>query len=48
MEHVEQQFKGFLRLVIRYLKEALAESDPEKKREKLEALLNDLQTTLED
>ncbi len=47
MGQTEKQFNGFLRVVIRDLKEAIAETDPEKKA-KLEALLNDLQTTLED
>lgn len=48
MGQTDRQFNGFLRVVIRDLKEAIAETDPEKKREKLEALLDDLQTTLED
>lgn len=44
----DQLFGGFLRLLIRDLKEAIAEKDPEKKQAQLEALLHDLQTTLED
>ncbi len=48
MGQTDKQFNGFLRVIIRDLKEAIAETDPEKKKAKLEALLNDLQTTLED
>ena len=48
MGQTDKQFNGFLRVIIRDLKEAIAENDPEKKKEKLEALLTDLQTTLED
>ncbi len=48
MGQSDKQFNGFLRVIIRDLKEALAENDPKKKQEKLEALLTDLQTTLED
>ena len=48
MGQTDKQFNGFLRMVIRDLKEALAETDPRKKQEKLEVLLADLQTTLED
>lgn len=44
----EQLFSGFLRLLIRDLKEAIEEKDPAKKQAQLEALLHDLQTTLED
>lgn len=35
-------------MVIRDLKEAIAEDDLDKKQKMLEALLSDLQTTLED
>ncbi len=48
MGQTDKQFNGFLRMVIRDLKEALAESDSAKLREKIELLLTDLQTTLED
>jgi hypothetical protein len=37
-----------LRLLIRGLKEAIGEKGPAKKQAQLEALLHDLQTTLED
>ncbi len=48
MSQTDKQFNGFLRVIIRDLKEAIEETDPEKKQNKLAALLNDLQTTLED
>lgn len=48
MGPTDKQFNGFLRMVIRDLKEAIAEEDPAKKQTQLEALLHDLQTTLED
>ncbi len=48
MGQTDKQFNGFLRMVIRDLKEAIAEDDPDKKQKMLEALLSDLQTTLED
>jgi len=48
MGQTDKQFNGFLRVIIRDLKEAISETDPDKKKEKLEALLNDLQSTLED
>ena len=48
MGQTDKQFGGFLRMIIRDLKEALAEKDPQKTREKIELLLADLQATLED
>ena len=48
MGQTDKQFNGFLRMVIRDLKEAIAEDDPAQKQKMLEALLSDLQTTLED
>lgn len=48
MAQTDKQFNGFLRVIIRDLKEAIAEKDLEKKQAQLEALLHDLQTTLED
>ncbi|WP_201754683.1 hypothetical protein [Pseudoflavonifractor sp. 60] len=48
MGQTDKQFNGFLRVIIRDLKDAIAETDPDKKQKMLEALLNDLQTTLED
>ena len=48
MGQTDKQFNGFLRVIIRDLKEAISEEDLEKKQAMLEALLQDLQTTLED
>ena len=48
MGPTDKQFNGFLRVIIRDLKDAIGESDFDKKQKMLEALLNDLQTTLED
>ena len=48
MGQTDKQFNGFLRMVIRDLREALAEEDSEKLREKFNVLLSDLQSTLED
>lgn len=48
MGQTDKQFNGFLRMVIRDLKEAIEEPDQEKKQQALKALLSDLQTTLED
>ena len=48
MGQTDKQFGGFLRVIIRDLKEALAEDDPKKMRAKIEALLSDLQASLED
>jgi len=48
MGQTDKQFNGFLRVIIRDLKDAIAETDPDKKQKMLEALLSDLQTTLED
>ena len=48
MGQTDKQFSGFLRLLISSLKKAIEEPDPEKKRELLQELLDNLQTTLED
>lgn len=48
MEQSDKLFNAFLRLVIRDLKEAIAEEDPTKRQTVLKSLLADLQTTLED
>lgn len=48
MGQADKQFGGFLRMMIRDLKEAIAEENLEKKQAILEALLSDLQNTLED
>lgn len=45
---VDRVFNGFLRMVISCLKRAIAEQDPERKRELLEELLKNLQAPLED
>ena len=48
MGQTDKQFGGFLRMVIRDLKEAIAEKDLDKKHAILEALLSDPQNPLED
>ena len=48
MGQTDKLFNGFLRMLIGNLREALTEDDPAKLREKIELLLADLQTTLED
>jgi len=48
MGQTDKQFNGFLRVIIRDLKDAIGEDDPDKKHKMLEALLSDLQTTLEE
>lgn len=48
MGQTDKQFSGFLRIIIRILKETLEMDDMEKMKKKLRALLDDLQTTLED
>lgn len=48
MGQTDKQFSGFLRVIIRDLKEALEMDDMEEIKKKLRALLDDLQTTLED
>ena len=48
MGQTDKQFGGFLRVIISDLREARAETDIEKMRERIDALLADLQATLED
>ncbi len=48
MGQTDKQFNAFLRMLIRDLREANAETDPEKVKEKLQELLSDLQASLED
>ena len=48
MGQTDKQFGGFLRVIIRDLREARAETDIEKMRGRIDALLADLQATLED
>lgn len=48
MGQADKQFGGFLRMLISRVKKVLEEKDPEKARELLKEILNDLQATLED
>lgn len=48
MGQTDKQFGGFLRVIIRDLREARSETDVEKIHQKIDALLADLQATLED
>lgn len=48
MGQTDKQFGGFLRMLIARMRIVLAEKDPEKARELLCEILNDLQSTLED
>ena len=48
MGQTDKQFGGFLRVIIRDLREARAENDVEQIHAKIDALLADLQATLED
>lgn len=44
----DKQFNGFIRFLIDDLKEAQEETDTERKNKKLEKILENLQSTLED
>lgn len=48
MGMTDKQFNGFIRFLIDDLKEAKEEGDTEKKDKKLERILENLQSTLED
>lgn len=48
MGMTDKQFKCFVRLILSALKDMLRETDPEKKAEKTQELLDNLQATLED
>lgn len=48
MGMTDKQFNGFIRLLIDNLKEAKEEKDEEKKNQRLEKILDNLQSTLED
>lgn len=48
MGMTDKQFNGFIRFLIDDLKEAQEEEDTEKKDKKLERILENLQSTLED
>ncbi len=48
MGMTDKQFNGFIRFLIDDLKEAIEEKDEEKKNNKIEKVLENLQSTLED
>ncbi len=48
MGRTDKQFGGFLRMLIARMKKAIEEKDPEKSKELLIEIINDLQNTLED
>jgi len=48
MGQTDKQFGGFLRMLIARMKKAVEEKDPEKSKELLMEIINDLQNTLED
>ena len=48
MGQTDKQFGAFLRMMIARMKKAIEEKDPEKSKELMQEILNDLQATLED
>lgn len=48
MGMTDKQFNGFIRFLIDDLQEAKEESDTEKKNKRIEKILENLQSTLED
>ena len=48
MGMTDKQFNGFIRFLIDGLKEAKEEQDTEKKDERIQKILDNLQSTLED
>nr|WP_317362584.1 hypothetical protein [uncultured Blautia sp.] len=48
MGMTDKQFNGFIRFLIDGIEEAKKEKDTEKKDERLQKILNNLQSTLED
>ncbi|MCI8539024.1 MAG: hypothetical protein HFF18_10265 [Oscillospiraceae bacterium] len=44
----DSQFKSFIRFLLLALKDMLSETDPEKKKAKMDEILNNLQKALED
>lgn len=48
MGMTDKQFNGFIRFLIDDLKEAKAEEDTEKKNARIQKILENLQSTLED
>lgn len=44
----DRQFSGYLRMLIARLKDVQEQKDPEKKNERLQEILADLQSSLED
>ena len=48
MGMTDKQFNGFVRFLLDALKEANDEQDPDKKQEKVNRIIDNLQKTLED
>ncbi|MBD5112859.1 MAG: hypothetical protein HDT42_10090 [Ruminococcaceae bacterium] len=48
MGQTDSQFKAFIRFVLDALKEAIQEKDEEKRKAKMEKIIENLQKTLED
>ena len=48
MGMTDKQFSGFVRFLLDALKEANEEKDPEKKQEKVDRIIDNLQKILED
>ena len=48
MGMTDKQFNGFIRLLLADLKEIKVESNPEKREEKFDKVIDNLQATLED
>lgn len=48
MGQTDKQFNALLRMMIARIKAAVEEENPEKSKELMRDILNDLQTTLED
>ena len=48
MGMTDKQFSGYLRLVLDYLMEIQEENDPDKKRDKLQKLIEHIRDTIED
>ncbi|MCM1024730.1 MAG: hypothetical protein NC395_11845 [Prevotella sp.] len=48
MEQTDLQFKAFIRLMLRAVKDAHSETDQKKKDEKIDEIIDILQKTLED
>lgn len=48
MGQTDKQFNALLRMMIARIKAAIEEENPEKSKELMQEILDDLQTTLED